>query len=106
MLLVRLQHWHTKAVDVNFFESELTSALLIIDQGHVSASDMQGSWAGAMGQCQFMPSSFLAYAVDYDRDGKTDIWTNRKDVFASIANYLNTVGWGADAATKQKALMH
>ena len=89
-----------------FFESELTSALLIIDQGHISPSEMKGSWAGAMGQCQFMPSSFLAYAVDYDGDGKTDIWNNKKDVFASIANYLSTVGWGPDVETKQKALMH
>lgn len=90
----------------DFFESELISALLIIDQGHIKASDMRGSWAGAMGQCQFMPSSFLAYAVDYDRDGKTDIWTDKDDVLASIANYLNTVGWGADEETKRKALMH
>ena len=89
-----------------FFESELISALLIIDQGHIKASDMKGSWAGAMGQCQFMPSSFLAYAVDYDHDGKTNIWTDREDVLASIANYLSTVGWGADEETKRKALMH
>ena len=89
-----------------FFESELISALLIIDSGHITAKDMRGSWAGAMGQCQFMPSSFLAYAVDHDGDGKKDIWGNRQDVFASIANYLNTVGWGANPATKEKALMH
>ncbi len=89
-----------------FFESELISALLIIDQGHISASEMRGSWAGAMGQCQFMPSSFLAYAVDYDNDGKTDIWSNKKDVFASIANYLRTVGWGGDDEQKRRTLMH
>ncbi len=89
-----------------FFENELLSALLIIDQGHISLGNMIGSWAGAMGQCQFMPSSFLAYAVDYDGDGRADIWKNRKDVFASIANYLYTVGWGKDAAAKEKALMN
>ena len=54
---------------------------------------MKGSWAGAMGQCQFMPSSFLRYAVDYDGDGKRDIWNTLPDVFASIANYLAQSGW-------------
>ena len=54
---------------------------------------MKGSWAGAMGQCQFIPTSFLAYAADGDGDGRMDIWTNKADVFASIANYLQRVGW-------------
>ena len=89
-----------------FFENELLSALLIIDQGNISAEKMKGSWAGAMGQCQFMPSSFLAYAVDYDRDGRTDIWGNRQDILASIANYLSRVGWGKDMQAKERALMH
>ena len=89
-----------------FFESELLAALVIIEQGHITATDMTGSWAGAMGQCQFMPTSFLAYAVDYNNDAKVDIWGTKADVFASIANYLNTVGWGKDKLTKEKALMH
>lgn len=76
-----------------FFRSELMNALKIIDQGHISATAMKGSWAGAMGQTQFMPSSFNSYAVDYDGDGKKDIWSNKKDAFASIANYLSNVGW-------------
>lgn len=76
-----------------FFKKELINALKIIDQGHISAANMKGSWAGAMGQNQFMPSSFMAYAVDGDGDGKRDIWTNEIDVFASTANYLHTVGW-------------
>ena len=76
-----------------FFTRELLLALKIIDAGHIKAKNMKGSWAGAMGQCQFMPSSFLAYAVDYNKDGKRDIWHTRADVFASIANYLNRVGW-------------
>jgi membrane-bound lytic murein transglycosylase B len=59
-------------------------------------SEMLGSWAGAMGQCQFMPSSFLSYAVDYDGDGKKDIWNTLPDVFASIANYLKQSGWNGD----------
>jgi membrane-bound lytic murein transglycosylase B len=54
---------------------------------------MSGSWAGAMGQSQFMPSSFLSYAVDYDGDGRRDIWNSTPDVFASIANYLARAGW-------------
>tara|TARA_B100001964_G_scaffold193346_1_gene216491 strand:- start:571 stop:1026 length:456 start_codon:yes stop_codon:yes gene_type:complete len=57
---------------------------------------MVGSWAGAMGQCQFMPSSFLAYAVDFDGDGRKDIWNSKGDVFASAANYLSRSGWRND----------
>jgi len=80
----------------DFFRGELINALKIVDQGHVAPSAMTGSWAGAMGQSQFMPSSFLSYAVDWNGDGRRDIWTTRADVFASIANYLSTVGWHAD----------
>jgi len=76
-----------------FFKKELINALKIIDEGHISAANMKGSWAGAMGQCQFMPSSFNAYAVDGNGDGKRDIWNTKADIFASIANYLKTVGW-------------
>ena len=79
-----------------FFRKELIEALKIIDEGHIAALDMKGSWAGAMGQCQFMPSSFRAYAQDWDKDGKTDIWTNKADVFASIANYLKNAKWRDD----------
>lgn len=77
----------------DFFRSELINALRIIDQGHIDANDMIGSWAGAMGQCQFMPSSFFKYAVDGDGDGRIDIWNDLADVFASTANYLKTEGW-------------
>jgi len=79
-----------------FFKNELVNALQIIDQGHVTATTMKGSWAGAMGQNQFMPSSFLRFAVDEDGDGRKDIWTNKKDVFASTANYLARSGWKGD----------
>jgi len=79
-----------------YFRKELHNALLILDQGHITAKAMVGSWAGAMGQSQFMPSSFLAYAMDYDGDGRRDIWTTRADVFASAANYLAKSGWRAD----------
>jgi membrane-bound lytic murein transglycosylase B len=75
------------------FRGELIAALRIIDQGHIRAEEMTGSWAGAMGQCQFMPSTFLGYAVDYDGDGKRDIWHNRADALASIANFITRLGW-------------
>jgi len=78
---------------VQFFRGELIAALRIIDQGHIGATEMKGSWAGALGQCQFIPSSFLAYAADGDGDGHNDIWNNTSDVFASIANYMHRAGW-------------
>jgi membrane-bound lytic murein transglycosylase B len=76
-----------------FFRRELFNALWILDQGHIQPQAMRGSWAGAMGQNQFMPSSFRQYAVDYDGDGRKDIWTTLPDVFASTANYLARAGW-------------
>jgi membrane-bound lytic murein transglycosylase B len=76
-----------------FFRKELLQALRILDQGDVTPVQMMGSWAGAMGQSQFMPSSYLAHAVDYDGDGRRDIWGTPADVFASIANYLAKAGW-------------
>jgi membrane-bound lytic murein transglycosylase B len=76
-----------------YFRKELLQALRIVDQGHITPAAMTGSWAGAMGQNQFMPSSFLSFAVDFDGDGRRDIWSSRADVFASIANYLSTTGW-------------
>ena len=79
-----------------FFRKELLNALQILHEGHIAPKEMMGSWAGAMGQSQFMPSSFLAHAVDYDGDGRRDIWTTRPDVFASAANYLAKSGWRAD----------
>ncbi|MEX0941413.1 MAG: lytic murein transglycosylase [Pseudomonadales bacterium] len=76
-----------------FFTSELFSALQILDEGHIPSADFVGGWAGAMGQNQFLPSSFLRYAQDFDGDGKKDIWGEEQDVLASIANYLATNGW-------------
>jgi membrane-bound lytic murein transglycosylase B len=75
------------------FKKQLFAALDILRQGHIEKPAFLGSWAGAMGQSQFMPSSFLNYAYDFDEDGKKDIWTNKADVFASIANYLKSEGW-------------
>ena len=76
-----------------YFRRELLNALRILQDRHISLEKMKGSWAGAMGQCQFMPSSFLQFAVDYDGDGRKDIWTTPADVFASAANYLAQSGW-------------
>jgi membrane-bound lytic murein transglycosylase B len=75
------------------FRAELIAALKILDQGNVRADNMVGSWAGAMGQCQFMPTTFLGYAVDFDGDGRRDIWNSRADVLGSIANYIARLGW-------------
>lgn len=76
-----------------FFRGELMHALKIIDEGHVTTAKMLGSWAGAMGQCQFMPSSFRRHAQDWNGDGRRDIWGTVDDVFASAANYLGSSGW-------------
>ncbi|MFO1059295.1 MAG: lytic murein transglycosylase [Dongiaceae bacterium] len=78
-----------------FFRGELMHALHILDEQRLPVERLTGSWAGAMGQCQFMPSSYRRYAVDYTGDGKADIWDNQSDVFASIANYLGSLGWNA-----------
>ncbi len=75
------------------FRAQLFDALAILDAGHIDLPRLKGSWAGAMGQPQFMPSSYLAYAVDFDGDGRRNIWTSSPDVFASIANYLSKNGW-------------
>jgi membrane-bound lytic murein transglycosylase B len=77
------------------FRQELFAALEIVDKGQIDLAKMKGSWAGAMGQPQFMPSSYLKYAQDYDKDGRRDIWGSEADVFASIANFLKQSGWVA-----------
>jgi membrane-bound lytic murein transglycosylase B len=77
----------------SYFRPEFLSALRILDGGNIGVGRMTGSWAGAMGQCQFMPSTYLGYAVDYDGDGRRDIWYDRADVLASIANFISHLGW-------------
>ena len=76
-----------------FFRGELFNALEILNRGDIDLPRLRGSWAGAMGQVQFMPSSYLNYAEDFDGDGRRDIWSTPADVFASIANYLKGHGW-------------
>lgn len=79
-----------------YFRGELFNALEILNRGDIELARMKGSWAGAMGQPQFMPSSYLQYAEDHDGDGRRDIWSSPADVFASIANYLKGHGWAAN----------
>ena len=79
-----------------FFRGELFNALEIVNRGDIDLPRLRGSWAGAMGQVQFMPSSYLKFAEDFDGDGHRDIWSTSADVFASIANYLHGHGWTAD----------
>ena len=76
-----------------FFRGELLQALEILNRGDATLDELRGSWAGAMGQTQFMPSAYLKYAEDFDGDGRPDIWSSPADVFASIANYLKAHGW-------------
>ena len=88
-----------------YFRGELFHALRIIDEGHISVDQMKGSWAGAMGQSQFMPSSFNNFAQDYDGDGRQDIWGTQADVFASAANYLKRVGWRNDITWGRQVML-
>ena len=76
-----------------FFRGELFDALTMVSRGYIDTATMTGSWAGAMGQAQFMPSSYLKFAEDFDRDGRRDIWRSTPDALASIANYLTAWGW-------------
>ena len=77
----------------DYFRNELLSALMIVQEGDIGLSAMRGSWAGAMGQTQFMPSSYLAYAVAFERHSQRDIWTSEADAIGSTANYLAKHGW-------------
>ena len=79
-----------------FFRSQLFDALTMVQRGYIEADTMTGSWAGAMGQTQFIPSSYLQYAVDFDQDGRRDIWTSTPDALASIASYLKGAGWNGE----------
>lgn len=79
-----------------YFRAQIMAVLEMLDKGYIDLDSLRGSWAGAMGQPQFMPTSYLAYAVDFDGDGRRDIWNNIGDVLASIANYLAAHGWKPD----------
>lgn len=76
-----------------FYTTQLNAALRLLYKGHVKRDSFKGSWAGATGQCQFMPSNIPAYGYDFNKDGKIDIWNSKEDIFASIANFLKKAGW-------------
>ena len=86
--------WEPRRAD--YFRGELFDALTMVQRGHIDARSMTGSWAGAMGHGQFMPSSYLKYAVDFDGNGRRDIWKSVPDALASIANYLKGFDWRDD----------
>ena len=88
-----------------FFRRELLAALQIIDDGHISAENMSGSWAGAMGQLQFLPSVFSQYGIDGDNDGRVDIWNSLPDIFHSAANFLSNLGWRGDERWGREVLL-
>jgi len=90
---------------VDFARGELLLTLKIIQTEKISIQQLIGSWAGAMGQPQFMPSSFLQYGVDYDRDGKINLWQSIPDVFASIANFLTESGWRKNETWGEEVLL-
>jgi peptidoglycan lytic transglycosylase B len=87
--------WEPRRAD--YFRGELFNALTMVQRGNIDAKTMTGSWAGAMGQTQFMPSSYLKYAVDFDGDDRRDIWGSTADTLASIASYLKGFGWENDS---------
>jgi len=89
----------------SLFKKELIHALRILDEGHIPLVQMKGSWAGAMGQLQFMPSTFHRSAVDFDGDGRKDIWTSLGDSFASAANYLSQSGWKSGQSWGQEVCL-
>lgn len=103
-----LQALATLAYDprrAEFFRRELLTALQIIDDGHITPERMSGSWAGAMGQLQFMPSVFYQYGVDGDNDGRIDIWNSLPDIFNSAANFLKESGWRGDERWGREVLL-
>ncbi len=85
-----------------YFRANFIAALKILDSGFPSYEQLTSSWAGAMGQSQFMPDSYLEYAVDFDQDGHANIWTSEADVFASIANYFKARNWNDDQTWGRK----
>ena len=89
----------------DFFKRELFAAMKILQEGHIEPQNLRGSWAGAMGQSQFMPTSFLAYAADGNGDGKKDIWHTESDVFASTANYLKRHNWVTNQNWGQRVVL-
>lgn len=91
-----------KSRRAEFFRTQLLAAIRIVDRGDIALADLKGSWAGALGQPQFLPTVYLDLAQDFDGDGRRDIWSSLGDVFASIAAYLKEYGWTAEQGWGQE----
>lgn len=91
--LANISYTHSRKSRRNFFKKELFDLFEVTKRNKLAPLTLQSSWAGALGQCQFMPSNVLAYAKDGNGDGKIDIWNTQKDVFASAANFIHKLGW-------------
>lgn len=89
----------------SYFRGELLAALQILQEGHITREELKGSWAGAMGHGQFMPTSYRRFAQDFDQDGRADIWRSEPDALASIANYLREQGWSDDHTWGRRVLV-
>ena len=88
-----------------YFRNEIFDALTMVSKGYIDTKSMTGSWAGAMGHPQFMPSSYLRFAEDFDRDGRRDIWRSTPDALASIAKYLEGWGWNDEFTWGREVLV-
>lgn len=91
--LTNMSYTHSREVRRAYFKKELFDVFEVSKKFNLDPLELKGSWAGALGQCQFMPSNVLKYAVDGNGDGKVDIWNTVEDVFASSANFVNILGW-------------
>lgn len=95
--LANISYTHSNASRREFFKNELFDLFEVAKQNNLNPIELKSSWAGALGQCQFMPSNVLKYAKDGNNDGKVDIWNTEQDVFASAANFVNILGWEYNA---------
>src|SRR3546814_10548067 len=103
---MRISDWSSDVCSSDlFFTAELMDAMRIAAAGDIAPDRMEGSWAGAMGQPQFMPSTFQRHAIDADGDGRRDIWPSLADVFGSAGNFLNAAGWRAGEDWGQEVIL-
>jgi len=104
--LTNMTYTHPRESRRQFFKDELFDLFEVAKKNELDPLELKASWAGALGQCQFMPSNVLNYAVDGNGDGKVDIWTTVEDVFASAANFVNKLGWDYSASTNQEEITY
>jgi len=104
--LTNMTYTHSRASRRQFFKNELFDLFEVAKQNELDPLELKASWAGALGQCQFMPSNVLNYAVDGNDDGKVDIWNTVEDVFASAANFVNKLGWDSSVSTNYEEITY